>query len=107
MNEFPIACALGQFTEEQRSEYKLIVTKLIEARVSFAEAPNKLVFTYDGSLETLNHLSEWINFERICCPFLTFMLSIGNVETNIQLTIVGSEEAIRFIKHELASKNML
>jgi hypothetical protein len=46
-------------------------------------------FTPDRTAISLTEAAEWMNMERLCCPFLTLQLSAGGGQGNWRLTLTG------------------
>ena len=60
-------------------------------------------FHFEASSERLHQLAEFIDAERQCCPFLTFVLQVPahKNENVLTLEIKGSKGAKRLIRAEL------
>jgi hypothetical protein len=70
-----------------------------------AQACNELcdgyAFQFEASSERLHQLTELIDDERQCCPFLTFVLQVSAHKNALILEIKGPEGAKRLIRAEL------
>jgi hypothetical protein len=93
--KIPIACILPSHEQAKRRE---IIIKTRELRDGFS-------FRYPGTDEWISKLSEFIMFERKCCPFLTFELLFTSNGGPVHLYIGGSKDAKGFIKNGLQLKS--
>jgi hypothetical protein len=55
------------------------------------EISNGYTFRLDGKAISLTEAAEWMNMERLCCPFLTLQLSVSGNDTGWNLTLAGPE----------------
>jgi hypothetical protein len=73
-----VACNLTAINPAQRSRYRELAQKLHRAIQNRGELSNG--YTYMLGAETMApaDVAEWITMERLCCPFLTFQLEVGD-----------------------------
>jgi hypothetical protein len=74
MSFIPIACDLTALTPDQRQQQVVLATQLAEAVETVEELPNGYAFHYRTDATTWQTVTTWIEWERQCCPFLTFTL---------------------------------
>ena len=67
------------------------------------ELEDGYVFEFPGSAEWAEKLVDFVNFERVCCPFFAFDLAFEPDEGPIQLRVRGSEGVKEFVEAELAA----
>jgi hypothetical protein len=86
----PLACNLsGPELAERRGE----VEGIFEGCLRAGELEDGYEFRFPGSEEWATRLTEFIVFERGCCPFFTFELAFQPGEGQIRLRIRGPEGA--------------
>lgn len=94
MTEKPIACNLGVFAPEQRQRHALLTQELAHAVQETHELVDGYAFRYALGQVTWLQVAEFVELERLCCPFFTFTLRYEtNGVTWLQLTgAVGVKE---------------
>ena len=96
----PIVCDLRALSLEQRTrEHEL----LLEFRGMFREAletDQGFSIAVPADPRLLSRLGEFLALERLCCPFLTFNLSIPADRGAIRLQIQGPPGAKAFLRSE-------
>ncbi len=95
----PIACALGAIPETERPRYFALRAQVLAAVESAAETDDGFALRVGADLVAL---AEWIAFERLCCPFLSFRLAIGG-DGPVRLELGGAEGVKDFLRAEFAS----
>ena len=66
------------------------------------ELEDGYAFGFPGSAEWAEKLVDFVNFERVCCPFFAFDLAFEPDEGSIQLRVRGPEGVKEFVEAELA-----
>lgn len=94
-----IACKLTSPELQKRKE--TVLASLRKQVVTKKELPNGYAFTFKGTDQMLDELTEFIKTERSCCDFFTFDLSVKGDQSEIVLKITGVKEAKEFIISEL------
>jgi hypothetical protein len=94
----PIACDLGALSPAQRAREQ---TLLHEFRAVFRDAEEtergfRFVLPEDPAL--LSRLGEFLGLERLCCPFLTFDVSIPAGREPVALHVHGEQGAKSFLR---------
>lgn len=93
-----VSCTL---TSEELLERKTYLKDQVMSKVIRKEmSKNAFVFYFEHDPELLDHLMEFVQKEKDCCPFFKFDLSILPFEKGIALQISGSEEALELLKEE-------
>ena len=95
----PIACLLSDAAQAQRREQ--LASELFAGVTATHELADGYELVFPGEALWLTRLAEFVNFERVCCPFLTFELLLAPKQGPIQLRIRGGEEIKTFLKDEL------
>jgi hypothetical protein len=71
-----------------RPRYDALLGHLGAAVISYSELADGYVFQLDERLISHRELSEWMNMERLCCPF--FLLEVEPVESGVlELRLTG------------------
>ena len=92
----PIACSLSAADlRERRAGLLAALTGAVRRR---EERPDGVVFRLDGSESNLQLAAEVIRFERRCCGFLRFALTVEPDEGPIGLEITGPEGTREFLQ---------
>ncbi len=89
-NRLPLACKLpGPEETRRRGE----IEKIFEGCLRTDELEDGYEFRFPGSEEWAVRLTEFIVFERECCPFFAFELAFEPEEGPIRLRVRGPEGA--------------
>lgn len=100
MTPMPIACNLAALTADQRHQHATRAAQLAEAVETVEELPNGYAFQYRTTESTWALVTTWIEYERRCCPFLTFTLErAGNGPVWLRLT--GADGVKDFLAAQL------
>jgi len=98
----PLACSLsGQEEAERRDE----VEKILEACLRVDELEDGYEFRFPGSAEWAAKLTEFIVFERDCCPFFAFELVFEPGGGPIRLRVRGPDGAKDFVAQTAALRS--
>ncbi len=84
----PLACSLSGAQQPRRQEE---VAKLFEGCLRVDELEDGYEFRFPGSAQWAVRLTEFIIFERGCCPFFAFELVFEPGEGPIRLRVRGPE----------------
>jgi hypothetical protein len=84
-----IACNLKAIAPAERPRYDQLTKSLRNAVRDRSELAEGYVYKLQGEAIKLNEVAEWISMERLCCPFLTFQLSVAGKETDWRLSLTG------------------
>jgi hypothetical protein len=95
----PLACDLTAIPADQRGAYQALVRDLMGSATSIRDVPDGLVFEW--SLSRYESVTRWIDFERRCCPFLTFTLTVSQGQELLAARATGPEGAAAFLRAEL------
>lgn len=98
-NDLPIACNLTQSDLVARRN-ELAKEIFSECR-DINELSDGYEFRFAGDDVWFNKLTEFVAFERKCCPFFIFNLTFELNQSAIVLRLQGAEGTKEFIKEEL------
>ncbi len=94
----PIACNLSGPEEfEKRRE---LAAEIFEGCRQVEELTDGYAFGFPGSTQWVNRLVDFVNSERICCPFFAFELVFEPGLGPIWLRVKGAEGVKEFIERE-------
>jgi hypothetical protein len=99
-DEVPFACNVGALNKDQRARYSILTKQLIAEKEEVRELSDGYVFRFAGSSEHIKDLAEFITYERLCCPFFDFDLTVERNEGFLWLKLRGREGVKDFIKSE-------
>jgi hypothetical protein len=96
----PIACNFRAFNEEQQTKYRELLSKLRKSKIKTDDLPDGFAFHFPDKNEMIMDITEFILLEKICCPFVTFSILLGN-NNPVILTMRGSKTIKDVLKAEL------
>jgi hypothetical protein len=102
MSEIPIACDLSALTPEQRLRHSVLAAALFGSTQETQELPNGYRLRLDTDGATWQKAAEFVDYERLCCPFFHFTLEVEPGGGNVWLQLTGREGVKEFLTHELA-----
>ena len=94
----PYSCNMGAFTEQEMAEYQELATHLRSSVQEIKELKNGFAFKLPA--DAVVATSQWINYERKCCPFFDFALEIPKDSGPVWLRITGERGIKDFIRTE-------
>lgn len=93
------ACNPSALDTEQRARYTVLIKELFSARREIRELPDGYTVEFAADSQTIKDAAEFITYERLCCPFLTFEMKVEG--ENLSLKLIGAEGVKEFLKAEL------
>lgn len=84
---------------ERRSHQALIGRLFGPLLLETRELENGYAYRFDG--EQYQHVTEFITHERLCCPFLTFTVTVAPERGPLWLHLTASGDVKPFLKEEL------
>lgn len=99
--ELEIACKLS--TEEFRTRLDDLRQTLPRHLIRVDNAGDRMTMSFPGNDEMVASLLEFIRFERQCCPFITFSLTVTPEPAHIELTLSGPPPVQAFIQQTFGS----
>lgn len=97
--DMAVACAL---TDAQLRERRAEVRKeLASATVETRELPEGYVMRFSPAPALVERLARFVEFERACCPFLTFTLEVQANQGPVTLTLTGPTGTKAFLRSEV------
>lgn len=106
-NEPALFCDMTALKPEERKQHQLTTTQLLGAITQIEALPNGYAFPLPEQPEILSLAAEFIKYERLCCPFLSFALEVEPQEEPFRLKLTGPEGVKQFLLFELNLENKL
>ncbi len=98
-DQSPIACDLKALNDEQRRLHQFIGRKLRGAIREIAELSEGYALRFEPSV--LLVVAEFVSLERLCCPFLDFVLEVEREGGPLWLRLTGRQGVKEFLQTEL------
>ena len=96
-----LACDLTAIAAEQREDYQLNAQQLFETSLETRELPNGFAFRLPSESAMIVKAAEFMALERLCCPFLNFVLEIEPDLGPLWLKLTGPEGVKQVLQTEL------
>ena len=87
---------------DQRSKHLATSRKLFSRIEEFRELPNGYEFRLADGPGLISQLAEFVSLEKLCCPFLTFVIQIDAESGPVWLRLTGRDGVKAFIREEIA-----
>jgi hypothetical protein len=100
-NEIIIACDMTAIDPAYREQHALDSQRLLATIEDVQDLPAGYGFRLPPTM--LLQVAEFIEYERLCCPFFTFTVEVEPNHGAIWLRLTGSQEIKQFIKMEFGS----
>lgn len=92
-----VTCKLT--TPELQKRKATVITELKRLVLTRRELSDGFSYTFEGTNEILDKLTDFIKTERACCDFFTFQLTVDGNQAVLNIT--GLEGAKEFLKEEI------
>ena len=96
----PLVCNMDVFTPAQRDTHILKTTQLFKSVGVVREVEGGFDFTFPKESGFFPPIAEFIANERLCCPFLTFTLSVVSNHETVSLSLTGPVGTKDFLRTE-------
>ncbi len=100
MNESVFACDMSVFEPSVRLRHLENTKKIFQNAEEINEIYDGYSFAFPNDSETLVRLMEFVDKERLCCPFLGFIIEVEPENGKAKLQLYGGEGVKEFIKAE-------
>ena len=100
--ESPLACDMSAIEPDQREQHITTGSQLLRAVTEIRELPNGYAFRLPNESDTLLNASEFISLERLCCPFLGFVIEVESEGGSVWLRLTGRDGVKAFIREEVS-----
>lgn len=98
IDELPIACDLTAIPAAQREHHNIIAEQIFASVLETRELPGGYGFRLPEEPDTLLKAAEFVNLERLCCPFFNFALEVEPNGGPLWLKLTGGEGVKPFIE---------
>ena len=99
-DEMPLACDLGAIEPRSRAGHQARAGHLLrDAALERRETPDGYYFRFHA--DDFERVVEFIANERLCCPFLRFVLEVHPAKSLLSLQVNGNEQAKAILRAEL------
>ena len=85
---------------DQRSSHHVLIQRLVaDVATEIRDVANGVAFVFPPN--AYDDVVRFVAFERLCCPFLHFLLDVPAPDRSLTLTVTGPPGAREFIRAEL------
>ena len=97
--ESPFACdTLALDPVARKRHFDVLGPEIVAKRIAVEELPDGYEFTLPNDKVTYDHVAEWANGERLCCPFFDISLRATPEHGPLKLRITGRPGTKDFMK---------
>ena len=89
--DLPIACTLTETARRERRQ--TIMDFFRKIGVTIAELPDGYAYTFRPTSDALMQITQLVDMERLCCPFLNFKIAVEAGVEPMRLEVTGPKEA--------------
>ncbi|HKG80199.1 MAG TPA: hypothetical protein VKA78_12285 [Pyrinomonadaceae bacterium] len=100
-NNSPIACNMTVIPPEQRPAHLATSRDLFSQIEELRELSNGYEFRFASESSLLLKLAEFVSLEKLCCPFLSFMIEVDAEGGPVWLRMIGRDGVKAFIREEI------
>jgi len=87
----PLSCDLSALSEAQRRRHSELTRFMLSRHGAVKELADGYEFEFKNDTNVFLKIAEWMVLERICCPFLSFSLELGEQNQPVRVAIRGPE----------------
>ena len=100
--ESPLACDMSAIESSRREQHVATGREVLGAVTEILELPDGYAFRLPSEAHTLLKAAEFISLEKLCCPFLGFVLEVEPEGGSVWLRLTGREGVKAFIREEVS-----
>ncbi len=97
----PLACDMTAIPSEQRQGHLATSRDLFSRIQEFRELADGYEFRFASESNLLMNLAEFISLEKLCCPFLGFVIEVEPEGGPVSLRLTGRDGVKAFIREEI------
>src|SRR5215208_6922902 len=101
-NQSPLACDMTAILAEQRPVHLAKSRELFLHIEETRELLNGYEFRFADELNVLERLADFVSLEKLCCPFLNFVIEVEQESGPVWLRLTGREGVKEFIREEIS-----
>ena len=99
VKESPFACNISALTSQQRKRhFDVTGPALRKLKTGVRELPNGYAFSFPNDPKTFAMLTQWIDEERLCCPFFDITLRVEREGGPVWMELTGRTGTKQFIE---------
>jgi hypothetical protein len=99
----PFACDRLALTPQARTRHFDQLSPALRARKkTIRELPNGFEFSFPNDTATYQLVAEWVEGERLCCPFFDIDVHIERERGSLWLRLTGRNGVKQFIRSDFA-----
>ncbi|HEU4594842.1 MAG TPA: hypothetical protein VFS10_06710 [Pyrinomonadaceae bacterium] len=100
--ESPLACDMSAIEPARRGRHIATGRELFSAVMDIRELPDGYTFRLHNGPDVLIKTAEFISLEKLCCPFLRFVIEVEPEGGAVWLRLTGREGVKAFIREEVS-----
>lgn len=101
-NQSPLACDMTAIPAEQRPVHLAKSRELFARIEDTRELSNGYEFRFGDEPDVLKKLADFVTLEKLCCPFLNFLIEIEAENGPVWLRLTGREGVKEFVREEIS-----
>lgn len=98
----PLACDMTAIPPDQRQAHLTTSKQLFSKIQEFRQLANGYEFRFAAEPDLIVKLAEFIALEKLCCPFLNFVMEVEQESGPVWLRLTGREGVKAFIREEIS-----
>ena len=98
----PLACDMSAIESDRREQHIATSAEVFGVVTEILELPDGYAFRLPSEPHTLLKAAEFISLEKLCCPFLGFVLELEPEGGSVWLRLTGREGVKAFIREEVS-----
>jgi hypothetical protein len=103
IKQWSFFCDPSGLTTEERKRWLSLHEKLRTSREEVRELPDGYSYRYRSDAGTIKEVAEFITFERRCCPFFDFDVSVERDGGALWMSLKGANGVKAFIRSEFGT----
>jgi hypothetical protein len=101
-HQSPLACDMTAIPAAQRQTHLAASKELFSLIDEVRELPDGYEFRLAARPNLIMRLAEFISLEKLCCPFLNFVIEVDAENGPVWLRLSGREGVKAFIREEIS-----
>jgi len=95
----PLACDMTAIPADERGVHQTITRQLMASATTIRDLRDGLAFQWPAT--EYEAIARFLDYERRCCPFLAFTLTVSPDRGPLDLRMTGREGVTAFLRAEL------
>ena len=97
----PLACDMSAIAPEQREEHLATSREVFSHIASIRDLTNGYAFELGDGPNVIVKAAQFIALEKLCCPFLQFVVEVEAEGGSTWLRLIGREGVKEFVREEI------